>query len=157
VAKSLYLETTIVSYLTAKPSRDLRIRAHQQTTKRWWRDRREQFRLFVSPLVLEEAGAGDPTAARRRLRRLRRLPQVAITDSVSRVALVLVERGAVPREAEVDAAHIALAAVHGLEYLLTWNCKHIANADKRVAIEELCRQQGFEPPVICTPDELFEE
>jgi hypothetical protein len=70
---------------------------------------------------------------------------------------VLVERGAVPREAEVDAAHIALAAVHGLEYLLTWNCKHIANADKRVAIEELCRQQGFEPPVICTPDELFEE
>jgi hypothetical protein len=157
VPKTLYLENTIVSYLTAKPSGDVRVRVHQETTRRWWRTRRKEFQIFVSPLVLEEAAAGDQIAARRRTRLLRRLPQVAITDSVSRIAETLVDRGAIPRVAEVDAVHVALAAVHGLDYLLTWNCKHIANATKRVEIEELCREQGFEPPVICTPEELMED
>ncbi len=155
--KTLYLETTIVSYLTARTSRDARMRVHQETTRRWWRTKRKEFQIFVSPVVLEEAAGGDQLAARRRARLLGRLPQVAITDSVSRVAQSLVDRDVIPRVAEVDAVHVALAAVHGLEYLLTWNCKHIANATKRVAIEELCRQQGFEPPVICTPEELIEE
>jgi predicted nucleic acid-binding protein len=146
-----------VSYLTAKPSRDVYVRVHQETTRRWWRTRRKKFQLFVSPLVLEEAAAGDQVAARRRTRLLGRLPQVAITDSVSRIAETLVQHGAIPRVAEVDAVHVALAAVHGLDYLLTWNCKHIANATKRVEIEELCREEGFEPPVICTPEELMED
>jgi len=116
-----------------------------------------EFQIFVSPLVLEEAAAGDQMAARRRTRLLRRLPQLGVTDAVTRVAQVLVGRGAIPREAEVDALHVAVAAVHGLDYLLTWNCKHMANATKRVEIEGLCREQGFEPPVICTPEELMED
>lgn len=85
------------------------------------------------------------------------VPRLAVTDSVLAIAELLIKRGAVPREAEVDAAHIAVAAVHGVEYLLTWNCKHIANAAKRTEIEEVCRERGFEPPTICTPDELLEE
>jgi len=153
----VYLETTIVSYLTARPSRDIRTRAHQEATRRWWRTKRKEFRVFVSPIVLDESNAGDAKAARRRLRLLRGLPQLALTDSVARVAQRLIDRGAVPRAAEVDAVHVALAAVHGMEYLLTWNCRHIANAMKRVEIEDLCRELGFEPPVICTSDELLED
>jgi predicted nucleic acid-binding protein len=157
VPKTLYLENTIVSYLTAKPSRDVHVRVHQETTRRWWRTKRKELQIFVSPLVVEEAAAGDQVAAQRRTRLLGGLPQVAITDSVSRVAQTLADHGAIPRVAEVDAVHVALAAVHGPDYLLTWNCKHIANATKRVEIEEVCREQGFEPPVICTPEELMEE
>jgi len=157
VARTLYLETTIVSYLAAKPGRDIRVRARQEATRRWWRGRRKEFRVFVSPLVVEEAAAGDPKAARRRIRHLRGLPRLAVTDSVLKVAEHLLQRGVIPLQAEVDAVHIALAAVHGVEYLLTWNCKHIANAMKRGEIEELCRERGFEPPIICTPDELIEE
>ena len=113
--KTLYLENTIVSYLTAKPSGNVHVRVHQETTQRWWRTRRKEFQLFVSPLVLEEAAVGDQIAARRRTRLLRRLPQVAVTDSVSRIAETLVDRGAIPRVAEVDAVHVALAAVRGLD------------------------------------------
>ena len=152
---SVYLETTIISYLTARPSRDIQIRAHQEATRRWWRTRRREFRLFVSPLVLDESASGDAGAARRRLRLLRGIPLLALSDPVTRVSDSLVSRGAVPREAEVDAVHVALAAVHRMEYLLTWNCRHIAKATKRVEIEEICREQGFEPPVICTPDEML--
>jgi len=157
VAASVYLETTILSYLTARPSRDLRVRIKQETTRRWWRSRRKSFRMFVSPLVLDEAASGDVVAARRRVRLLLGVPLLALTDSVTQLAESLVAHGAVPRAAEVDSVHIALAAVHGMDYLLTWNCKHIANATKRVEIEDLCREQGVEPPVICTPEELLEE
>ena len=150
------METTIISYLAARPSRDLLIRAHQEATHRWWRTRRKDFRVFVSPFVIDECRGGDATVARRRLQLLRRVPLLAISDSVRHVAEVLLDREAVPRVAEVDSLHIALAAVHGMDYLLTWNCKHIANATKRLEIEEICREQGFEPPVICTPDETLE-
>ncbi len=157
MAKTLYLETTVVSYLTARRSGNIRVRAHQEATRRWWLRKRKEFQVFVSPLVVEEIAAGDPNPARRRIRLLRGVPRLAVTDAVLAVAQLLVDRGAVPREAEVDAVHIALAAVHGVEYLLTWNCKHIANATKRAEIEEVCRDRGFEPPIICTPDELLEE
>lgn len=111
----------------------------------------------MSPLVLDEAAAGDAVAARRRLRLLRGVPSLAISDPVKRLAAYLVQRGAVPDIAEVDAAHIALAAVHGMEYLLTWNCKHIANAAKRDEIEDACYQLGFRSAIICTPEELLED
>jgi hypothetical protein len=116
-----------------------------------------EFRLFISPLVVDEAAGGDSTAARRRLRALRGTPLLGFSDSVTLLADSLVARGVVPRTAEVDALHVALAAVHGMEYLLTWNCRHIANATKRVDIEQICREHGFEPPVICTPEEMLEE
>ena len=154
---SVYVETTIVSYLTARPSRDLVLCAHQQITRTWWRTRRSDFDLFISPLVLQEAGDGDPQAARRRLAALARIPILAAVPGALAVAHALQNRGPIPPRAVADAMHIAIAAAHGVEYLLTWNCTHIANAQMRPSIERLCREEGFEPPILCTPEELLED
>jgi hypothetical protein len=157
MASSVYIETTIVSYLTARRSRDLVQRAHQQLTRRWWRTRRPQFDLYVSPLVIQEAGGGDPLRARRRLAALKAIPVLDATSDAMRLAEALAQAGAVPTQAVVDATHIAIATVHGMAYLLTWNCAHIANATMRTRIETICRSEGYEPPVLCTPEELMED
>jgi hypothetical protein len=157
VASSIYLETTIVSYLTARPSRDLVQRAHQQLTRRWWRTRRSQFDLYVSPPVLQEAAGGDFLRARKRLTVHKEIPVLDATFDAMRLAEALAGAGVVPRQAVVDATHIAIATVHGMDYLLTWNCAHIANAAMRTRIETICRDQGYEPVVLCTPEELMED
>ena len=105
--------------------------------------------------MLDEAAAGDPKAARDRLDTLKGLPLLDITEEVSSLAVALMDALALPAKASTDAAHIALAAVHGMHFLLTWNCVHIANAEKAVAIERACRDLGFTCPVICTPEELM--
>lgn len=151
---SVYIETTIISYLTARPRRDIVIRAHQRLTREWWRDRRREFDLFISPLVLQEARMGDRALARRRVRVLHEIPALAVTPDAVSLARLLVRRGPIPARAEVDALHIATAAIHGTDYLLTWNCRHIANALMRSRIETLCRTAGLEPPIMCTPEEL---
>lgn len=150
---SVYLETSVISYLTARQSREIVIAAHQQLTRRWWR-RRSSYRLFVSQVVRDEAAVGDQSARLRRLRALRGIPTLAITGEATQLAGELVRRGALPRKATVDAFHIGIAAAHQIEYLLTWNCKHIANATMRGTIEAICRSAGLTPPVICTPEEL---
>lgn len=150
---SVYVETSIVSYLIARRSRDIVIAAHQQLTRRWWKGR-GSYRLFVSQIVRDEAAMGDPTARTRRLRALRGIPALAVTDEATRLAGELVRRGALPKNATVDAFHIGIAAAHQIQYLLTWNCKHIANATMRGTIEEICRSAGLTPPIICTPEEL---
>jgi predicted nucleic acid-binding protein len=157
MASSVYIETTIVSYLTARPSRDLVQRAHQQLTRRWWRTRRSQFDLYVSPPVVQEAAGGDPRRAQKRLAALKAVPVLDATPEAMRLAEALVGSGAVPTQAVVDATHIAIATVHGMAYLLTWNCAHIANATMRTRIESICRTVGYEPPVLCTPEELMED
>jgi hypothetical protein len=154
---SLYLETSIISYLTGRRSRNVVITAHQQLTRKWWNMRHQQFELFVSPLVLREVTVGNPTMAQRRLRIVRDLPVLALTAEATAVAEQLMKNGPLPPKAEVDALHIGVAAVHGIEYLLTWNCRHIANARTRSQIESICRNMGYEPPVMCTPEELTEE
>jgi predicted nucleic acid-binding protein len=151
----VYIETTIVSYLTARPSSNLVLRAHQQITRRWWRTRRADFDLFISPLVLQEAGDGDAKAAARRLAALREVSILAAVPGALAIAHALRNRGPIPGRAEADAMHIAIAAAHGVEYLLTWNCAHIANAQMRPDIEQLCREEGYEPPILCTPEELL--
>ena len=113
--------------------------------------------LFVSQLVVRESAGGDVGAARDRGAFLEGIPRLGITDAAGELAARLVERGAVPRKAAEDVLHIAVAAVHGVDYLLTWNCKHIANATMRQAIERVCREVGYEPPVICTPEELADD
>lgn len=154
--RRVYLETTIVSYLTALPTRDLVRAAHQQITTEWWQGR-DRFDLFVSEAVLQEAAAGDPDASARRLTALLGIPVLAATAEVANLAHRLVTGGAVPAKAAVDAVHIAVAAVNGMDFLLTWNCTHIANAATRVKIEQTCRAAGVVPPVICTPEELLQE
>ena len=153
----IYLETTISSYLSAWPSRDLVTAAHQQITREWWQARHEEFDLFISQIVIQEAHGGDPDAAARRLEILKDLPLLEQTEEATALAQELVEQVPLPQKAAVDALHIALAVVHGMDYLLTWNCTHIANATLRSKIEAVCRSKGYEPPVICTPEELSEE
>jgi len=153
----VYLETTIPSYLTAWPSRDLVRVAHQQITRDWWDRRRAEFELYISQVVLRECQAGDATAAAERLKILQDLPLLEQTEEATRLAQALVDRVPLPERAAVDALHVAIAAVHGVDYLLTWNCTHIANATLRDPIESVCRENGYEPPAICTPDELLAE
>ncbi len=148
-----YIETSIVSYLTAWQSRDLVLAAHQQVTRDWWASR-GNFELFASQFVLDEAAAGDQDAAGNRLAALADTAALEVTEEAILLAERLIAGGGLPAQARVDALHVAMATVHGMDYLLTWNCRHIANAALRAKIEELCREAGFEPPTICTPLEL---
>lgn len=150
----VYIETTIISYLAAWPSRDLVMAAHQQITREWWESRRTGFELFVSQLVIEEAGRGDVDAAARRLEAVRGIPLLAEGSEIAPFAKLLVSQGILPSVAMADAVHIATASMNGMDYLLTWNCRHIANARTRDRIEEACRNEGIGAPIICTPEEL---
>jgi hypothetical protein len=152
----VYLETSVVSYLTALPSRDIVRAAHQQLTRDWWAVR-EQFELFTSQIVLDEAMRGDPDAAARRLSALQGVALLDVTDQAHKIAAGFLAGGAMPAKAAIDSLHVAVAVVHGMSYLLTWNCSHIANASIRGRIETMCRAAGFQPPLICTPEELLEE
>ncbi len=152
----VYIETTVVSYLTALPSRDLVLAAHQQVTRDWW-STRDAFELFVSQFVLDEASAGDTAAAELRVAVLRDLVLLDLTRDATLLAAELIRSGGVPEKAKIDALHIAVASVHGMDYLVSWNCAHIANATMRGRIEAVCRGAGFDPPVICTPLELVKE
>ena len=151
----LYLETTIPSYLTSRPSRDLIIAGHQQITRDWWEKQGTTFQFYISQLVIDEASAGDPVAARERLRVLQDLPLLDITPEVAELASDILASGKIPRKAATDAAHIAVAAVHAMDFLVTWNCVHIANAMNAKALGLICRGHGCECPVSCTPEELM--
>jgi hypothetical protein len=153
--KTVYLETSIFGYLTGRPSRDLLASARRQITERWWHDCRQQFELFVSPVVKTEASKGNPEAAQRRLSAMAGIPQLTVNGEVERLADRLLRDGAVPETAADDAIHIALAAVHRIDYLVTWNCRHIDNAEKKPAIRAVCAIAGYPCPEICTPEELM--
>jgi len=153
----VYLETTIPSYLTAWSSRDVVMAGHQQTTREWWETRRPDFDVFASQFVIDEASLGDSDAANRRLEILADVPLLEPSDDVYQLADKLVNRVPLPAKAAADSLHIAIATVNGMDYLLTWNCAHIANAALRASIEKVCRDAGYEPPVICTPEELLKE
>src|SRR5690348_4041034 len=126
---TLYMESTIPSYLVSRSSRDVVIAGHQQLTRDWWETRRTRFDIFVSQLVVDEISAGDAIASGARLEIVRTLRMLEITDEVNMLSLKLMASGIIPRRAAVDAAHIALWAVHSIDYLMTWNCTHIANAE----------------------------
>jgi hypothetical protein len=152
---SVYLETTIPSYLTAWRSPDLVTAARQQITRQWWDTRRHNFDLFISQLVIDEASAGDPNAAARRLETLESVPLLSPQDDTDLLVELLIHDLALSDCAAADAVHIALSVVNGMDFLLTWNCTHIANALFRPAIEGACRSLGYQAPVICTPEELL--
>ena len=153
----VYIETTIPSYLTARPSRDLRMASHQQVTHAWWDNKRINFKLFISQFVEQECADGDALFAEKRLNLLRGIPQIQLVPQMYSLAKRLIVPGPLPLKAETDALHISVAAVSGMDFLLTWNCKHIANAAMQRTIGKICRDVGFEPPVICTPEELLGE
>ena len=155
--RSVYIETSILSYLTAKPSRDVRAAAWQQITAQWWTDARSQYELFTSELVFVEAGRGDADAAERRLDCLRGIPELVVAKETQSLAERLISGGGMPQDAEADALHVAIAAVHGVDYLLTWNCRHIDNAATKPLIRSICGGAGYQCPEICTPLELLPE
>lgn len=155
--KSIYIETSIPSYLTARPSRDVRATAWQKITGQWWDEVRADYELFTSELVIVEASAGDPEAAARRLEALQGIAELPIDEEVRQLADQLIAKGGIPSAAEADALHIAVAAVHRIDYLLTWNFRHIDNAAKKPIMRSICAATGYLCPEICTPIELLQE
>lgn len=155
MARSVYLETSIISYLAARPSRDLVTAARQQITREWWARRRTSFVVYVSEAVIAEARAGDRAAAIRRNEILAGLPLLDITPPAVQLARKVAEALQLPRRAAADAVHIATAAFHSIDFLLTWNSTHIANAELRPIVERACRDSGYATPILCTPDELM--
>ena len=151
----LYLETTIPSYLTARRSRDLRLAAHQEVTEEWWSDHRREYDPYISDLVLDEAGEGDAAFVGLRLAALAGIPSLDVTEEVDELATRLLAGGLIPEKAAQDAFHVAVSAVHGMDFLLTWNCTHINNVSIIRRMERICAQAGFACPVICSPDELL--
>jgi hypothetical protein len=152
----VYVETSVISYLTARPSREPLIAAHQAVTRAWWA-RRDRFDLVISKAVLDEITRGDAAAAARRVAAIEGVPVLAVTDAAQALARGLINGAAIPSTAAIDAAHVALAATHGADLLVTWNCTHIANAAIRVTIEAVCHAAGYRAPTICTPLELQTE
>ena len=143
------------SDLVARPSRDVIVAGHQQTTHDWWDTRRNDFACSVSQVVIDEASAGDAAEIQKRLDVIRDLPVLEVTKSAESLAQAIIASGVIPPRAVRDAAHIAVAAVHGIDYLLTWNCRHLANAQITRKIREVCERLSEHMPVICTPEELM--
>lgn len=155
--RRVYIETSIVSYLTAWPSRDLIKAARQEITLEWWNRRRVEFDLYTSELALEEAAGGDQEAAQKRLTILRNLPLLALTNEIADLSKALIVEGPLPKKAVDDATHLATATIHGIDLLLTWNCKHLANSEMTESVDKLIWAKGYKPPVVCTPDTLMGE
>ena len=154
--RKIYVETSVISYLTARPSKTIVGAAHQQLTLAWW-EKRGQYELMVSEVVLRECGAGDSESAAKRLEVIRDLPLLLITEQAIKIAEDLIKQKIVPLKAIEDALHIAIATAHGVDYLVTWNCRHIANPEIQRGIASYLEQIGAVLPFICTPEELLGE
>ncbi len=115
-----------------------------------------EFDVFISEFVVAELSQGDSEASARRLDAIEGISELDVTEEVRKLGKALIAEGPIPKGAAIDAFHIAVAAVNGMDFLLTWNCTHIANAVMRPQVEEICRKHGYEPPTICTPQELME-
>ncbi len=153
---SVYVETSVISYLTGRPSRDLVMAAHQEVTHEWWSNRRAAFSLFYSEAVRDEASMGDAQAAAQRLALLDALSLLEIPAQAFDLANALVQATALPAKARVDALHIAIAAYERMDFVLTWNFKHIANAQSASKVRQVCESFGLVCPVLCSPLELLE-
>ena len=153
----VYVETTIVSYLTARPSRDLIVAAHQELTVEWRTNHRERFALYTSDLVVIESARGDGQAAAKRLVELQGITLLSVDQSARDLARKFLERNLVAAKAVEDAFHVAIATTQGMDFLLTWNCRHIANAEVMDRLEAVCLEVGFHMPTLCTPEQLMGE
>ncbi len=151
---SVYIESSVISYLASRPSRDIIVAGRQAITWDWWENHRQRFDLRISALVEEEIGKGDSQAVKRRLSLAEDISSFAISDDATRIAELLLEKNAVPKGSEEDALHIGIATAQGADYLLTWNFKHINNAEKKLAISHVVASYGFICPQLCSPEEL---
>jgi len=154
--ESVYLETTVIGMIASRDHADTLVLARQVATRKWWSDATTRFQLHISDLVIAECSAGDPTAADERLRLAERIDILATSDAAEMLTDALLAGKAVPKAEPRDAAHIALAAVHGMDFLVTWNFRHILNPHTQRLIEAICRDAGYMPATICTPEQLLE-
>jgi hypothetical protein len=155
--RSVYIETTIVSYLTSRTSRDVVVAGRQATTADWWNTHRHKFDLFISAIVLTEAEVGDPQAVKRRIDALQGISALEVSEAAKILAHKLTHGGPMPNEYPEDALHIAICALNGIDYMLTWNCSHMANATMRRQVEQFLEAEDYVCPMICTPEELMED
>jgi PIN domain len=151
----VYIETSVISYLTARPSRDLIVAAQQELTRLWWEERRALFDCVISQAVVTELSRGDPNAAARRIEVSQSMALVPIDTNAVELARRIIANTALPESATTDALHISIAAISGVSYLLTWNCAHIANAEIAPKVIEICEKFGVKAPRLCTPNELM--
>jgi len=150
----VYIETSVISYLTARPNRDVVVAARQAITQDWWENHRNRFDLFISELVEEEMLRGDPDAAALRAEKVSGIQSLSSSDEAENLTELLLEKRVIPVGSEEDAAHIAIASSQGMDYLLTWNFKHINNAERKAAIIRVVESCGFDCPALCSPEEL---
>ncbi len=153
----VYLETTVISYLVGRPSSDATLASWQQITREFWENYTDRFAFVISPIVLAEASRGDASAVQRRLEVLSDLTVLEILPEADMLTQNFLDAGVVPQNYSLDAQHIAIATTHGVEYLASWNQKHIVNENQRERINQVCQEAGFEPTTICTPAELIGE
>lgn len=151
----VYIETSIISYLTANPSRDVIVNANQILAREWWEDHRHEFNLYVLELVTDEAGKGNAEMAKKRLELIKDVAFLENNNDAKNLAKEILARNILPVKATLDVFHIAITAVHNIDFLLTLNCKHIANAFIYRRVEEVCRSFDFQPPIVCTPQEIL--
>ena len=151
----VYVETTVVSDATALPARDVVQLGRQVVTRDWWATAGERFDLYSSKVVDREIRMGDPEAARRRVDAMRGQPELEVGPLEVELAQKLIDGKAVPKEYPDDALHIAVAAIHGMDYLVSWNFKHITNGQTIPLVAKICRDVGYECPCICTPQMLL--
>ena len=151
---TVYVESSVISYLAARPSRDVVVAARQTISHDWWNHHRHRFDLRVSALVEEEISLGDEEAAKRRQDLIAGIPNLAISDDAVELAELLLSEGVIPKGSENDALHVSIAASQGADFLLTWNFRHINNAEMKSAIARVVESRGFECPQICSPEEL---
>jgi hypothetical protein len=156
MSETVYIETSILGYLTARPSRDIVVAANIEITREWWDTRRSDFQLYSSQAVVKETSQGDAAIASQRLEILRDFLLLDLNQSVLDLAEQFLSHSNLPTKADVDAVHISAATVHGMDYLLTWNCKHIANAQIQGKLADISLDFGYELPILCTPYELLE-
>ena len=152
----VYIETTVVGHLTSRLPSDIVFAGQMLVTRQWWRESRLDFDAFISELVLQEISQGDPVAAAERLEITALIPSAPIFETARQLAEALVAQHGLPDKAKIDALHLAICATNGIEYLLTWNCRHLANATRQKAIADICKGLGYNAPVICTPQQLQE-
>ena len=157
IKSKVYIETTAVSYLVARPSTDATLSVRQRVTRQFWEDYSDNFEFIVSDVVITEIRQGDKIAAQRRIDALAGLTVLDLSSEAVILALELINAGAVPPHSLPDAQHIAVAVVNGIEYLTSWNYKHIVNETKRQHIDQVCQAAGYRPTILCTPAELIEE
>jgi hypothetical protein len=155
--RRVYIETTITSYLTARPSRDLVVAAHQELTTEWWISHRERFDLYISDLVLIESARGNAEAAAKRLVELHGISLLSADEHARELARKFLDRRLIPAKAVEDAFHVAIATTQGMDFLLTWNCRHIANAEVMERLGAVCLELGYRMPTLCTPEQLMGE